>query len=56
MAALPLPFLSLNSRRTADATASLRRILKEVEQSKEFESTIDEQFKGFSKPRWMTGK
>lgn len=42
--------------KTADADSQLAKDLKEVVQSKEFESTIDEQFKGFSKPQWMTGK
>lgn len=41
--------------KTADADSQLAKDLKEVVQSKEFEKTIDEQFKGFSKPQWMTG-
>jgi len=41
---------------TKDIDTQLGKDLKETVQSKEFEAIIDEQFKGFSKPQWMTGK
>lgn len=41
---------------TKDVDSQFAKDLKETVQSKEFEKTIDEQFKGFSKPQWMTGK
>ncbi|MEF3302427.1 MetQ/NlpA family ABC transporter substrate-binding protein [Paenibacillus sp. GYB003] len=42
--------------KTADKDSQFAKDLKEAVQSDEFEKTIDEQFKGFSKPQWMTGK
>lgn len=41
---------------TKDIDTQMGKDLKEVVQSKDFEKIIDEQFKGFSKPQWMTGK
>ncbi|CAM2999017.1 MetQ/NlpA family ABC transporter substrate-binding protein [Paenibacillus sediminis] len=41
---------------TKDADSQFAKDLKEVIQSKDFEKVIDEQFKGFSKPEWMTNK
>lgn len=38
---------------TKDIDSQFAKDLKEAIQSPEFEKTIDEQFKGFSKPEWM---
>jgi D-methionine transport system substrate-binding protein len=42
--------------KTQDLNAPFTKDLKEVIQSKEFEAEIDKDFKGFSKPEWMTKK
>jgi D-methionine transport system substrate-binding protein len=39
---------------TEDVDATFAKDLKEVVESAEFEKTIDEEFKGFGKPKWMT--
>jgi D-methionine transport system substrate-binding protein len=39
-----------------DIDSQMAKDLKAAIQSKEFEQVIDEQFKGFSKPQWMTGR
>ncbi|CAG7645368.1 MetQ/NlpA family ABC transporter substrate-binding protein [Paenibacillus allorhizosphaerae] len=41
---------------TKDIDSQMAKDLKETIQSKDFEKIMDEQFKGFSKPQWMTGK
>jgi D-methionine transport system substrate-binding protein len=41
---------------TKDIESQFAKDLKETIQSAEFEKAIDEQFKGFSKPEWMTKK
>jgi D-methionine transport system substrate-binding protein len=41
---------------TKDIEGQFVKDLKETIQSAEFEKAIDEQFKGFSKPEWMTKK
>lgn len=38
---------------TKDMNSILAKDIKEAVESKEFEKTIDEQFKGFGKPKWM---
>ncbi len=38
---------------TEDVDATFAKDLKEVVESAEFEKTIDEEFKGFGKPKWM---
>lgn len=42
--------------KTKDIDAEFAKDLKAAIQSPEFEKTIDEQFKGFSKPQWMQKK
>ncbi|MEI7027551.1 MetQ/NlpA family ABC transporter substrate-binding protein [Paenibacillus sp. y28] len=42
--------------KTSDVDSQFAKDLKEVVQSADFEKAIDEQFKGFSKPEWMTKK
>ncbi|TYS17094.1 hypothetical protein FZC78_10785 [Rossellomorea vietnamensis] len=39
---------------TADLDSQLAKDIKEVVESAEFEEIIDEEFKGFGKPEWMT--
>ncbi|GAX91673.1 MetQ/NlpA family ABC transporter substrate-binding protein [Effusibacillus lacus] len=42
--------------KTKDLEAQFTKDLKAAIESKEFEQTIDSQFKGFGKPKWMTQK
>ncbi|GCL73998.1 hypothetical protein PN4B1_39400 [Paenibacillus naphthalenovorans] len=60
-AALKLENMAENYRNvlvvnTKDVETQFAQDLKAAIQSPEFEKTIDEQFKGFSKPEWMTKK
>lgn len=41
---------------TKDLDAAFAKDLKAAVESKEFEKTIDEQFKGFGKPQWMVNR
>lgn len=50
---MPENYRNVVAVKTSDLNAQFTKDLKEAIQSKEFEQTIDTQFKGFSKPEWM---
>ncbi|BCJ85531.1 MetQ/NlpA family ABC transporter substrate-binding protein [Effusibacillus dendaii] len=53
---MPEEYRNILAVKTKDLDAQFTKDLKAAIQSKEFEQTIDDQFKGFGKPDWMTKK
>lgn len=50
---MPEEYKNLVAVKTADIEAPFTKDLKEAIESPEFEKVIDEEFKGFVKPKWM---
>ncbi len=53
---MPDQYRNVVAVREADEKSQLAKDLKEIVESKDFENTIDEQFKGFGKPDWMKNR
>ena len=49
-------YRNLVAVKTAEKDSQLAKDIKEVVESEKFESVIDEEFKGFGKPDWMTNR